>query len=159
MMSEKERKVVISVEQLYALMNAIKDELDGLRVVQAQLTDLLERVRKAKESIDAIVLSKDENLLLPLEPGALVLSSMRPVDRENFIVNVGLDVYVKLGANEAQRVLSKRESEILKRLEEVTQKVNELSQAYEQYQTILQAAVAQAQMQGRTSGQRSPQGS
>jgi len=158
-MSEKERKVVISAEQLYNLMNAIKEELDGLRVVQAQLSDLLERVRRAKESIDAIVLSKDEKMLLPLEPGALVLSSMKPVDRENFIVNVGLNVYVKLGVNEAQKVLSKRESEILKRLEEVTQKVNELSQAYEQYQSILQTAVAQAQMEARTSGQKSSQGS
>lgn len=145
-MSEKEKKVAISLEQLYGLMNALKEELEGLQVVQAQLSDLLERVRKAKESIDAIVLSKNEKLLLPLEPGALVLSSMKPIDSENFVVNIGLDVYVKLEASEAQKVLSRRESEIIGRLDEVSKRINELSQAYEQYQSILQAAATQMQM-------------
>jgi prefoldin alpha subunit len=148
MMAEKEKKeaVTIDVNQVYALMNAIKEELEGLQVVHAQLSDLYERVRRAKESIDAIALSEGtESFLMPLEPGALVLTEMKPVSRDEFIINIGLDVYVKMNASDAQRILSARESEILKRLEEVRARMGELSRAYEQYQAVLQAAVMQAQ--------------
>jgi prefoldin alpha subunit len=157
-MSEKggeERKVVaVDLNQLYALTVAIKEELEGLQAVHAQLSSLYERIRKAKESIDAIALSKEEeSFLLPLEPGALVLSKMTPLDKDNFIVNIGLDVYVKLSASEAQRVLSARESEVLRRLEEVSKRISELSQAYEQYQALLQAAASamEAQRKGSSS--------
>ncbi len=145
MSERKEKFITVDVNQLYAIVSAIKDEIEGLQGLQAQLSDLYERVRRAKESIDAIVLFKNrESFLIPLEPGSLVLSEMSPKDREKFIVNIGLDIYAKLDANEAQRVLSTKESEILKKLEEVSKRLNELAQAYEQYQAILQAAVAKS---------------
>ena len=145
-----EEKVVVDINQLYAQLALLEQEIEGLRSLEAQLTSIYERTRRARESIDALVsLSQDESILIALDSDLNALASFKPEDKEKVLVNIGLGVYVKMDVSEAQRILGKRESELLQRLKEVSSRISELTRVYTQYQAVLQTALASAMRESK----------
>ena len=140
----KERGVVIDVNALYAQMQAIAEEIAKLREAEGQIAVALEAVRRAKDSIDAIVRLQRGRILVPLDPQLNSFGFVEIAENDKFIVALGLGYYAEVDAAKALDTLSSKERGLLNQLSAVSKMIREYSDLYERYRATLQALLEQA---------------
>jgi prefoldin alpha subunit len=146
----EQQKRVVTLDDLVAQLDAIRAEVSNLRDLLTQLVAQRDSVTKTKEGLDAIARSPEGSpVLFPLSSGYEALVEATPSDRNKVIIHLGADIYAKLDVAEGLKVLSEREGELNKLINEVSQRLAQLESLEAQYESVIQQAVASAQ-QGRT---------
>ncbi len=147
-----EEKVTVDINFLIATAQMLEREIEGLQRVIAEMQAALDAVTRAKDTITAIA-EAEEPFLVPADGGrgvAFYLAS--PADRENFLLHLGLGVYVKAPRDKVLERLGEEEERIKKDLEEMAQRLAEARERYAQVQALLQqvqAAMIQQAAQAR----------
>ena len=143
---------------ILAQIRALEEQIKRLQETLKELVEAQQQVQAAIDSINAARESGDD-ILIPLDPGLNAIARARVEDKDKFIVHLGLDVYAKLPAEKALRVLEEKKEKIGKSISEVNKQLQELMSVYEQYRAYLQQlAIAQAMAAQARTEQRGRQG-
>ncbi len=147
-MSEQAREErTISIDQLLAEATLLKEYINFYENQALRISSILAEVRKAKDSIDALTRSKDsEEIIVKLDTLGLSLARVKDVERDNVLLNLGLDIYVYVDTSFALNYLSKVESALVKDLESTRKVLDELTKRYagiQQFLASLQRAASE----------------
>ncbi|MCE4623731.1 MAG: prefoldin subunit alpha [Caldisphaeraceae archaeon] len=144
------KREAIDVNELMLQYEAVKSEISQLRSLISQLLIQKDGIEKAKSSIDTISNSKSpDEVIFPLDPGYMAMIFARPVDKNQYIIYLGADVYAKLNSIEAMKILTEREGELNQVINNVNQRLLQLENLREQYEAILQQVATEIQKQGK----------
>ncbi|MEB3806718.1 MAG: prefoldin subunit alpha [Desulfurococcales archaeon] len=147
-MSKKpQEQTVIDPNALLMQAQELAQIIENLRSLLANLGVRRDSISKAKETIEAIGES-EEPILAPADPEGLVFYRTQPVEKDKFLVHLGLDVYALLSREKAIESLAKKEAEISKEISIVSERLEEARRQYEAIQSILQQ-LAMKQVQAR----------
>ncbi len=134
----QQRQIAIDANTLLALAASLEQEIQGLQALLAQLSDARESVERAIETIKAVSEAK-EPFLVPADAGrgqAFYLA--QAVDREKFIVHLGLGVYARLPKDKALEKLENQLKAIESDIKRVSERLEESMARYQQVQALLQ---------------------
>lgn len=121
----------------------LREQIEALQAYLQQLIQVRDSVIKAMDSIRA--LNKVEgSILVYLDPHMNVAITVNPLERDRMLVHLGLNVYAKLGVEEALKVLEERRARLDKAVEETRRTIGNLVNLHDQYQAALQRILAQA---------------
>ncbi len=137
-----EEKVPVDINLLIATAQMLEREIEGLQRVIAELQAALDSVARARETIKAVS-EAEEPFLVPADGGrGVAFYFATPADRDNFLLHLGLGVYVKTPRDKVLEKLGEEEERINKDLEEVAQRLAEARDRYAQIQAVLQQVQA-----------------
>ncbi len=102
---------------------------------------------KAMDSIKAVNTTKG-SILVYLDPHMNVAITANPVEKDKMLVHIGLNVYAKVGLEEALRILEDRRARLDKAVNDTRRAIGNLASLHDQYQALLQKALAQARERG-----------
>lgn len=137
----------LDAQTLAAQLQALRDQIAQLQTYIAQLTASLDSVRRARESIKAIT-SAEGIVVVPLDPNMNALMTFSPVDRDRVTIRLGSNIYARMKAEEASRILEERENSLNRAIEDVRRRLNEAIAAYERYLSILQGLMTRGETRG-----------
>ncbi len=145
-MSSQEK---IDPNVLLVQIQALRDQINRLQGFIAELTAARDNVIRSLDSIKALDIAGDNNVILPLDPQMNSLTMLKPVDTSHIIVHLGLNVYARLAVDDAVKILKEKESRLSRSISEATKQLRELVKLHEQYQALLQSIAISAQAQQR----------
>ncbi len=126
----------------------LREQIDALQVYLQQLIQARDSVVKAIDSLKAVN-STEGSIIVYLDPHMNVAITVNPVERDRMLVHLGLNVYAKVSLEEALRILEVRKARLDKAVEDTRKAIGNLASLHDQYQALLQKALAQAQARGR----------
>ncbi|MCS7106789.1 MAG: prefoldin subunit alpha [Acidilobaceae archaeon] len=135
------QKHKVDVGAVAAQAQLIKEQIDVLQLYSQQLLQMRDSVLRAMGGIEALKVEKKE-MLIYLDPHLNVAGRFQATD-EKIMVLLGLNVYAKLTADEALKVLEERKSKLERAIDETRKRMDELAALYDRYQAVLQAAVSE----------------
>jgi prefoldin alpha subunit len=141
------KQQVVDPNELMAQYEAVKSQISQLRTLISQLLLQKDGVEKAKSSIDSISNGDDMDTIFPLDPGYTAMIFAKPSDRNHYIIYLGADIFAKLETPEAMKVLTERESELDRAINDLNQRLNQLEKLQEQYEAVLQQIAVALQQQ------------
>jgi prefoldin alpha subunit len=127
----------------------LREQIDALQAYLQQLIQARDSVAKAIDSIKAVN-NTEGSIMVYLDPHMNVAIMVNPVERDKMLVHLGLNVYAKVGLEEALRILEDRRAKLDKAVEDTRRAIGNLASLHDQYQALLQKALAQAQARGRS---------
>ncbi|MEB2837297.1 MAG: prefoldin subunit alpha [Desulfurococcales archaeon] len=144
-MSGEQRGTMIDIGAVYAQMQALAEEINKLRAVEAQMVGSLESIKRAKDTIDEFVRLKEGTVLMPLDPQLNGFAYVSIAESDKFIVSLGLNYYAELDSAKALEVLSQKERALNGQLASLRETLKDYVNLYERYRQVLEALAAQAQ--------------
>ncbi len=144
-MSSEQRGAMIDIGAVYTQMQALAEEINKLRAIEAQIVGSLESIRRAKDTIDEFVKLKQGTVLMPLDPQLNGFAYVSIAESDKFIVSLGLNYYAELDSAKALEVLSLKERALNSQLASLRETLRDYINLYERYRQVLEALAAQAQ--------------
>ena len=133
-----EEKVAVDINMLVATAQALEREIEGLQRLISELQAALDAVVRARDTVKAVA-EAAEPFLVPADGGRGVAFYLAtPADRDNFLLHLGLGVYVKAPREKVLEKLTEEEERIRRDIEEVTKRLAEAQERYAQIQAVLQ---------------------
>ncbi|MEN3000170.1 MAG: prefoldin subunit alpha [Acidilobaceae archaeon] len=139
MSSPQKQKVDVGVVAAQAQL--IKEQMDVLQLYLQQLLQMRDSVVRAMGGVEALR-GESKEMLVYLDPHLNAAGKFQAAE-ERVMVLLGLNVYAKLSAEEALKVLEERKSRLERAIDETRKRMDELAALYDRYQAVLQAAVSE----------------
>jgi len=134
---------------IVAQIQALREQANRVQAFIAQLSSMRDNVVKSKEALEALKKGV-ESFIAYLDPGLNVAISVANNSGGTVFVNIGFNIYAKVGIDKAIEILSERERVLSRNIGEANKQLNELVNLHNQYQALLQSIVEQQRRgQGR----------
>ena len=117
----------------------MREQIDALQAYLQQLIQARDSVAKAIDSIKAVN-STEGSIMVYLDPHMNVAIMVNPVERGKMLVHLGLNVYAKVGLEEALRILEDRRVKLDKAVEDTRRAIGSLASLHDQYKELLHIA-------------------
>ena len=142
------------VAALQAQLAALQEQIASLQAAVAQLEQALANLVRAADSVDGVLKWGEEEVIFPLDPGFNAAVRGRPLDKDRFIVHLGMEYYAEVDSATALKILAARRGRVEESLNQARQRLAALTSLYERYQSML----AEALQAGRAGRQAAPGG-
>lgn len=142
-MTEKQERVVISLEDLIAQAELLKKQIDELQKAQADLADSIASIKSAKDSIEE--LKRQQELLVASDKRGYLMFKVQQPPLDKVLVYLGLSYYAEVDLQTALKILEKRENDLNASLQDINARLSETVNLYSQISEILRNIQQQAQ--------------
>ncbi len=146
-MAKQPRQQKVDVAALAAQVQVLRDQIEALQDYLRGLVQARDNVVRSIEGLKALK-GSPESFIVHLDPNMNAAVTVNLVDREHVIVHMGLNVYAKMGFNEAIKMLEERRGKLEKAIEETRKAIGSIASLHDQYQALLQRTLAEAEKRG-----------
>ncbi|QKR00937.1 prefoldin subunit alpha [Metallosphaera tengchongensis] len=146
MAESNQGRMVVSLEDLLVQADSLKKEIDALQKLRDEVLESLGAVKSSKEALN-ILKAQNKEMLLSVDRRGFVILKVTEIPSDKVLVNLGLGYYAEIPPEDASKILDNREEQLNKSLQEITNRLNTVVNAYSQIAEILNRAQAQ-QAQG-----------
>ncbi len=136
------------ISAIQAQLAALQEEIAGVQAAIAQLEQALSNLARAADSIDGVVRWGESEVVFPLDPGFNAAVRGRPLEKDRFIVHLGLEYYAEVDSAIALKVIASRRGRVEESLNQARQRLAALTSLYERYRAMLAEAAQGRQEAG-----------
>uniref|UniRef100_A0A7J3ZJP5 Prefoldin subunit alpha n=1 Tax=Fervidicoccus fontis TaxID=683846 RepID=A0A7J3ZJP5_9CREN len=123
-------------------LEVLEQHLARLRQTLDVVNSTLMNARRARVCLEELrKYDKGRDVLVAVDSGGVALVRAKPLD-ENPIVHVGLDVYVQVDFEHAERILSEKERLLLEQARRVQSELERIAKEYRRLQEALYSQYA-----------------
>jgi prefoldin alpha subunit len=140
-----EEKVEVSIDQLVAQAEQLRDYINRLQNMVKELTDSLISVESSKEAINLLT-SEGRELLLAMDRKGYVILEGVSVSLGKVLVNLGMNYYVEVEPKVGIEMLNKEEESIKANIQSLQDELSKSVNAYNEIAGIL-SQIQQAERQ------------
>jgi|ECHvirMinimDraft_2_1075157.scaffolds.fasta_scaffold00042_17 prefoldin, archaeal alpha subunit/eukaryotic subunit 5 len=140
-----EEKVEVSIDQLVAQAEQLRDYINRLQNMVKELTDSLISVESSKEAINLLT-SEGRELLLAMDRKGYVILEGVSVSLGKVLVNLGMNYYVEVEPKVGIEMLNKEEEGIKANIQSLQDELSKSVNAYNEIAGIL-SQIQQAERQ------------
>jgi len=140
-----EEKVEVSIDQLVAQAEQLRDYINRLQNMVKELTDSLISVESSKEAINLLT-SEGRELLLAMDRKGYVILEGVSVSLGKVLVNLGMNYYVEVEPKVGIEMLNKEEEGIKANIQSLQDELSKSVNTYNEIAGIL-SQIQQAERQ------------
>ena len=145
MSSEEVQKARAQEAGLAALtqqLEALEQHIARLKQTLDVVNSTLMNTRRAKACLEELrKYDRDKSVLIAVDSGGVAFVKVKPVS-ENPIVHIGLDVYVQVDFERAEKILSEKEKLLMEQARRVQSELERVAREYRRLQEALYAQYA-----------------
>ncbi|BBD72554.1 hypothetical protein HS1genome_0943 [Sulfodiicoccus acidiphilus] len=142
----EQNRVEVSVDQLVAQAEQLRDYINRLQNMVRELTDSLISIESSKEAIGLLGSGGRELLLATDRKGYVILEGVT-VSLGKVLVNLGMNYYVEVDPKTGVEMLNKEEESVKTNIQTLQEELSKSVSAYNEIAAILNQ-IQQAERQG-----------
>ncbi|MDM7274545.1 MAG: prefoldin subunit alpha [Thermoprotei archaeon] len=146
-MAKQPRQQKVDVAALAAQVQVLRDQIEALQDYLGRLVQARDSVVRSIEGLKALK-GAQESFIVHLDPNMNAAVAVNLADRDRVIVHMGLNVYAKMGFEDAIKILEERRGKLEKAIEETRKAIGGIASLHDQYQALLQRTLAEAEKRG-----------
>lgn len=146
-MAKQPRQQKVDVAALAAQVQVLRDQIEALQDYLRRLAQARDNVVRSIEGLKALK-GAQESFIVHLDPNMNAAIAVNLADRDHVIVHMGLNVYAKIGFDDAIKILEERRGKLEKAIDETKKAISGIATLHDQYQALLQRTLAEAEKRG-----------